>query len=1037
MSIELMCPMCGAVNAFTADQGGSLGQCGQCHTPLYVPRPEEMPAPALVKRFAGPSRGGAMGWVVAGVAVVLLGVSVLGSGAYFVFFRQPTPVQAQQPTDPFASAQKIKLTVAEPATQEGAIDEANHEAIYKVNAPSNGRIAVLIDRVDDGKLDAILTAFDEKKKEIAQSDADADRRVSQLVFPVKSEQDYFFKVAGGDASTGKFKLTVKHLEKPGSGFDNAQEVRLSKIGLAAQHWKFERDGEEHYFRITSPQAGWMFAEMNSSLGNTVDGVLTAFDDARRQVPGFGRFVRFYVSPGKSYYLKAGTQQKPNLGMARTGDYSINFRLVKTGPDDHGNDFASATKITLDPFSSTASVGGQIESPLDIDFFVLEANKTGNVNLSLFFPGNQLDAFLSTYDASGKFYGLGNSFLAELGKTYYISVTPYNSPLPGRQSTGAYTLNLSMNPGFGQGAVNPTAVYLTSAGAGSTSGQLFNAEDVRWYSFKATKTGHMNVKMSYPASSQLDAALYGYDGTRTQEIGLGNGSNYVDFNVTAGVTYHVKVISMFLPAAFRQRTGAYNLSFYMDGPAGKAEAPKKEVAKDEFSKAEEIFLDATGQASLEGRIDGPADNRYYRFKAKRSGWMQVNGNPPAGSALGAEVNAYNDAKVSVVPVPLALIYFPVTAGKTYYLKFGPMAFPAQGKQNSGAFKLALSNMEVLLDDYGNTFAAAHVLGKPSNLGLTGVHGQIETPQDVDFFRFTAEASGKATISLFSAPAGLQGVLSVYDANENLLAEQARTPQLHPSVNIDVTAGRTYYVKAAAQQGEKVPAGERIGSYFLMVFLPLKAPAKAGANAGKRIFEKNDELTAGDERDANIFATDMPRKVYKLKLTAGKTYQIDMKSTDVDSILRLEDSDGKELAFNDDAPGELTLDSRIVHKADKTGEYRIVATCLKSTTRKQAGKFTLTVAEVEPAGDLAGSKWIGMTYEKQEMVIVFNANGTFSSTYGGVTYNDGNWKLDGASLYMECSNKYCEYRGVVDGNVINLDTWNVTGLKWKTRLERAPK
>jgi Bacterial pre-peptidase C-terminal domain len=920
MSIELMCPLCGAVNAFTPDQAGSLGQCGQCHTPLYVPRPEEMPAPASIKRFGRPSRGAMMSLVLTAAVVVLVGVGLV-AGGYFAFFRKPTEVLGQQrPQDPFALAQKVKLTVADSVTQDGVIDQSNGETIYKISAPAAGVVIAALDRVDDSKLDAMLIGYNDKHKEIAQNDADADKRVSQLILPVKADQDYFVKVGGCDATTGKYKVIFKHLEKPSGGFDGAHEVRLSKAGLAAQSWRIERDGEEHYFRLSSPQAGWAFVEIGNALGGNLDGMLTAYDDARRRVSDSTRSVRFYMTQGKNYYVKAGSMANPATGLARTGNYTLTFRLVKTAADDHGNDFASATKVPLDLLGS-ATMQGQIETDLDVDYFVLQATKTGNVNLKVSYPfGSQLDAFTLTFDGTGNPYGLGNSLFVETGKTYYVKVTPYGFPLAGRQKTGAYTLNLSMNAGFGQNTGVPKQIFLNNFdGGGAASGQLFNADDVVWFSFNATKTGKINIKVNYPFGSQLDAALFGYDGNRSQQLGVGNGTSWVDFNVTAGVTYHVKVASQAVPAAFRQRTGAFDLNFYMNAPSGKTKTPK-----DAFATAQEIFLDGGGRADLDGRINGASDARYYRFKAQRTGWMIVSATAPFGSQLGAEVNSFNDAKISVVPVGLATIYFPVTAGKNYYLKVNSMLAPPKGKESTGDYKLGLSNPETLKDDYGNDFATAATITKANNLGLTGSHGQIETPQDVDCFRFTADANGKLTISVFSGQAGLQSHLAVYDGNQKLLGEQARTPQLHPSISIDAEAGRTYYVKVSAQQGEQILAEEKVGSYFLMLLAPLpKAPAKTGKGATK-----------------------------------------------------------------------------------------------------------------VNAADLAGAKWVGQNYEKMDMTIVFDAKGTFSTSYGGATYNDGNWKLEGDNkIYMECNNKFCEYRGVIDSDVMNLDTWNSAGLRWKTRLERT--
>lgn len=107
----------------------------------------------------------------------------------------------------------------------------------------------------------------------------------------------------------------------------------------------------------------------------------------------------------------------------------------------------------------------------------------------------------------------------------------------------------------------------------------------------------------------------------------------------------------------------------------------------------------------------------------------------------------------------------------------------------------------------------------------------------------------------------------------------------------------------------------------------------------IFSKDEELTDKDEKDTHPFLKRSPRKDYPIKLTERKIYQIDLKSKDFDAVLRLEDSTGKEVAFNDDAPGEKTLNARILYKATASAEYKIIATCLNAN----AGKFSLLVIE----------------------------------------------------------------------------------------------
>jgi hypothetical protein len=81
-----------------------------------------------------------------------------------------------------------------------------------------------------------------------------------------------------------------------------------------------------------------------------------------------------------------------------------------------------------------------------------------------------------------------------------------------------------------------------------------------------------------------------------------------------------------------------------------------------------------------------------------------------------------------------------------------------------------------------------------------------------------------------------------------------------------------------------------------------------------------------------------KVYQVKMTAGKTYTIDMETQgdDLDPFLRLEDMTGKHLESDDD--GGDNLNARITHRAKADGTYRIIATTFGGG---DAGAFVLKV------------------------------------------------------------------------------------------------
>src|SRR5713226_5827204 len=113
MSVELACPACGAVNAFTDEQSGRMGKCGQCHTPLYIPRREEMPA---FRSGAGPHVGRGSGVLILLAAAAIFFVLILGGvaalGWYLFYPRGDTttinPSTGKETKDPFLAAPVVK-----------------------------------------------------------------------------------------------------------------------------------------------------------------------------------------------------------------------------------------------------------------------------------------------------------------------------------------------------------------------------------------------------------------------------------------------------------------------------------------------------------------------------------------------------------------------------------------------------------------------------------------------------------------------------------------------------------------------------------------------------------------------------------------------------------------------------------------------------------------------------------------------------------------------------------------------------------------
>jgi thiol-disulfide isomerase/thioredoxin len=129
----------------------------------------------------------------------------------------------------------------------------------------------------------------------------------------------------------------------------------------------------------------------------------------------------------------------------------------------------------------------------------------------------------------------------------------------------------------------------------------------------------------------------------------------------------------------------------------------------------------------------------------------------------------------------------------------------------------------------------------------------------------------------------------------------------------------------------------------------APAVQAKGKGNVVLSKSESLTDSDGKDTK--QTESYCKVYKVKLTEGVSYRIDLSSKDFDTYLRLEDAGGKQLDENDDIEPGKDLNSRIEFTPPKTAEYRIIATSFDGGA---TGEFKLMVVEAGKGKAIGGGK-----------------------------------------------------------------------------------
>jgi hypothetical protein len=94
------------------------------------------------------------------------------------------------------------------------------------------------------------------------------------------------------------------------------------------------------------------------------------------------------------------------------------------------------------------------------------------------------------------------------------------------------------------------------------------------------------------------------------------------------------------------------------------------------------------------------------------------------------------------------------------------------------------------------------------------------------------------------------------------------------------------------------------------------------------------------------SDLHAKLYRLKLKAGRTYRLAMTSKAVDSVLVIQDTTGKQVAFDDDGGGY--PDARLFFSPSKDDTYKVYAASLKGL-----GPFSLLVTDEGVNGNLPGN------------------------------------------------------------------------------------
>jgi subtilisin-like proprotein convertase family protein len=218
-------------------------------------------------------------------------------------------------------------------------------------------------------------------------------------------------------------------------------------------------------------------------------------------------------------------------------------------DDHGNDAATATSLTL-----PAARGGFIEVPGDVDWFSFTA--TAGTEYKIKATLGTLDAGnLQLFGTDGTTQLATNSdatplidWIAPADGVYYAQVKGLNG-----SSVGTYTVGVSavIIDDHGNDAATSTAIAVPS----STAGNIEVSGDVDWFNFHATTGNSYNISVFLGTLPYATLRVIGTDGVTELQFNAGFGPS-LQWTPSSSGTYYLEVSGL-------STTGTYTLSIAID------------------------------------------------------------------------------------------------------------------------------------------------------------------------------------------------------------------------------------------------------------------------------------------------------------------------------------------------------------------------------------------------------------------------------------------------------------------------------------------
>ncbi|OAS16044.1 OmpL47-type beta-barrel domain-containing protein [Paenibacillus oryzisoli] len=351
------------------------------------------------------------------------------------------------------------------------------------------------------------------------------------------------------------------------------------------------------------------------------------------------------------------------------------------------------------------------------------------------PGNDYESGVKETQykigGNGTWSKYNNSFVVSLigQTTVYARTIDLAGNISAEVSSIVYINTPTVPPTSNPDTDEPNDDFTSAASiVGIKKSYLSTSSDVDYYRWTASAAGKVKIGFASPTTKNYKLEIYNSNLEKIGAISPG-GADSAFINVSLAYTYYVKVSGM---TSADYGIASYTLS------VGDADPDVYEPDNNATTTAPSIGF----SSAISGFIGSVSDHDYFKFETgTNAGKVKVKLDMPSDANY--HLNIYKkNAMLSIPDSGTGIdeeVYLSFDAGETYYIE---VVNSGGSVVSSNSYTLSIGSIEVIATEPNDS----HLEATKITPGNTYSSYTIGTSGDKDYYRFTANISGKIVIKL---------------------------------------------------------------------------------------------------------------------------------------------------------------------------------------------------------------------------------------------------------------------------------------------------